>query len=135
MFYLTEIEDYVRVEPKLFGLPTLEAVIQQLKEIYSDYYDKEGRRHFEGMWLISENFVMESKNIETTETMDIARIPEAPSYIDIEKENYDMNTATQVSRLSVSILLVDDLRLKLKAGGQNCDVLREIVQKYFLPRI
>ncbi len=41
MFYLTEIEDYVRVEPKLFGLPTLEAVNNQLKEAYQDYYDKE----------------------------------------------------------------------------------------------
>ena len=41
MFYLTEVEDYVRVEPKLFGLPTLEAVSLQLKEIYSNHYDKE----------------------------------------------------------------------------------------------
>ena len=39
MFYLTEIEDYVRVEPRLFGLPTLEAVTNQLKKIYQDYYD------------------------------------------------------------------------------------------------
>jgi len=41
MFYLTEVEDYVRVEPRLFGLPTIEAVEQQLKEIYADYYDRE----------------------------------------------------------------------------------------------
>jgi len=41
MFYLTEVEDYVRVEPKLFGLPTAEAVFQQLKETYKDYYDNE----------------------------------------------------------------------------------------------
>jgi len=41
MFYLTEVEDYVRVEPKLFGLPTNQAVIDQLKETYSEYYDKE----------------------------------------------------------------------------------------------
>lgn len=41
MFYLTEIEDYVRVEPKLFGLPTSEAVDKQLRETYADYYDKE----------------------------------------------------------------------------------------------
>ena len=41
MFYLTEIEDHIRVEPKLFGLATAEAVDQQLKEIYADYYDKE----------------------------------------------------------------------------------------------
>jgi DNA-directed RNA polymerase subunit E' len=41
MFYLTEVEDYVRVEPKLFGLPTVEAVDKQLRDVYSDYYDKE----------------------------------------------------------------------------------------------
>jgi len=40
MFYITEVEDYVRVEPKLFGLPTTEAVEKQLKEMYADYYDK-----------------------------------------------------------------------------------------------
>lgn len=41
MFYLIEVEDYVRVEPKLFGLPTSEAVDKQLHETYKDYYDKE----------------------------------------------------------------------------------------------
>ena len=41
MFYLVEVEDYVRVEPKLFGLPTAEAVEQQLHSTYEDYYDKE----------------------------------------------------------------------------------------------
>ncbi len=41
MFYITEVEDYVRVEPKLFGLPTSEAVEQQLADTYVDYYDKE----------------------------------------------------------------------------------------------
>jgi DNA-directed RNA polymerase subunit E' len=41
MFYLTEVKDYVRVDPKLFGLATAEAVSQQLEDIYADYYDKE----------------------------------------------------------------------------------------------
>ena len=41
MFYLTEVEEYVRVEPKLFGLPTVEAVDKQLREIYSNHYDRE----------------------------------------------------------------------------------------------
>ncbi len=41
MFYLVEVEDYIRVEPKFFGLPTEEAVDRQLKELYVDYYDKE----------------------------------------------------------------------------------------------
>jgi len=41
MFYITEVEDYIRVEPKLLGLPTKEAIENQLKETYEDYYDKE----------------------------------------------------------------------------------------------
>jgi len=41
MFYLTEVEDYVRVAPKLFGLPTADAVDKQLREVYAEYYDEE----------------------------------------------------------------------------------------------
>ena len=41
MFYLIDVEDYIRVEPKLFGLPTNEAVEQQLKETYKGYSDRE----------------------------------------------------------------------------------------------
>ncbi len=41
MFYVVEVEDYVRVEPKLFGLKTSDAVAKQLQETYSDYHDKE----------------------------------------------------------------------------------------------
>jgi len=40
MFYLTEVEDHVRVDPKLFGLPTEEAVANQLKESYIGHYDR-----------------------------------------------------------------------------------------------
>jgi len=41
MFYLTEVQDYVRVEPKLFGMETLDAVKQQLKQTYAEYVSKE----------------------------------------------------------------------------------------------
>jgi len=41
MFYLTEVEDYVRVDPRLFGLPTTESIDKQLKETYDEFYDKE----------------------------------------------------------------------------------------------
>lgn len=41
MFYIVEVKDHVRVEPKLFGLPTVEAVEKQLRESFKDYYNKE----------------------------------------------------------------------------------------------
>lgn len=41
MFYVVEVRDHVRVEPKLFGLPTSQAVEKQLREGFKDYYNKE----------------------------------------------------------------------------------------------
>lgn len=41
MFYIMEVEDYVRVDPKFFGLPTKQAIDEQLKITYVDYYEKE----------------------------------------------------------------------------------------------
>ncbi|MCU0642583.1 MAG: DNA-directed RNA polymerase [archaeon] len=41
MFYLLEVEDYIRVEPKHFGLPTQEAVEKQLNESYVGHVNKE----------------------------------------------------------------------------------------------
>lgn len=41
MFYIVEIEDYVRVEPKLFGLDTKTAVEEQLQSTYNKYHDEE----------------------------------------------------------------------------------------------
>ena len=41
MFYIVEVEDYVRVEPKLFALKTSDAVAKQLQETYTNYHDKE----------------------------------------------------------------------------------------------
>lgn len=41
MFYLLEVEDHVRVEPKHFGLPTHEAIERQLNESFVDKVNKE----------------------------------------------------------------------------------------------
>ena len=41
MFYLVEVEDFVRVEPKLFGLKTADAVKEQLHKSYSNFQDRE----------------------------------------------------------------------------------------------
>lgn len=41
MFYLIEVEDYIRVEPRLFGLATKDAVEQQLKETYKGFVNRD----------------------------------------------------------------------------------------------
>ena len=41
MFYVVDVEDYVRVEPRLFGLDTKTAVSEQLQATYKDYHDEE----------------------------------------------------------------------------------------------
>lgn len=41
MFYLVEVEDHIRVEPKHFGLPTHEAIEKQLNESHVNKVNKE----------------------------------------------------------------------------------------------
>ena len=41
MFYILEVEDHVRVEPKHFGLPTKEAIEKQLNEDFVNSVSKE----------------------------------------------------------------------------------------------
>lgn len=41
MFYILDVEDHVRVEPKHFGLPTHEAIEKQLNEDYVDHVKKD----------------------------------------------------------------------------------------------
>jgi len=41
MFYIIDIGDYVRVEPRLFGLDTKTAVEEQLQKTYETYHDEE----------------------------------------------------------------------------------------------
>lgn len=41
MFYLIEVEDHVRVEPRHFGLPTNEAIEKQLNESFIDKVKKD----------------------------------------------------------------------------------------------
>lgn len=41
MFYLVEVEDHVRVTPEKFGMPTADAVKEQLMDTYSNFQDKD----------------------------------------------------------------------------------------------
>ena len=41
MFYLLEVEDHVRVEPKHFGLDTHEAIEKQINETFVGKHNKE----------------------------------------------------------------------------------------------
>ena len=41
MFYVLDVEDHVRVEPKHFGLPTREAIEEQLNQDYVDHVRKD----------------------------------------------------------------------------------------------
>jgi len=41
MFYVVEIEDYVRVSPEKFDKPVKEAIIEELEKLYEEYVDED----------------------------------------------------------------------------------------------
>ncbi|MBI5880545.1 DNA-directed RNA polymerase [archaeon] len=46
MFYRTTFQDHIRVAPKLFGLPTKEAVTKQIKKKYDGFISKGGQENY-----------------------------------------------------------------------------------------
>ncbi len=41
MYYITTVSDHIRLPPRLFGMPVMEALLQMIKEKFEGYIDKE----------------------------------------------------------------------------------------------
>ena len=98
----------------------------------TDHIDKEGKRHYGNLWIISTNFVMECKNIGTEESIDLVKYHEGVQYLEIKKENYDVKLANDDSRLFVKVQFQEDLSGELRAARNNCDYLRDILTTHFM---
>lgn len=106
----------------------------QLKTVFvSEYVDNEGNRHFENLWIFTDKHICEAKSFLTEDDFDSAISKKAVNYWRVKKENYDFEAATQKSRMTLSFGLTTGISGKLKASGENCDFLRELLKQYIIP--
>lgn len=105
----------------------------------TDYIDEEGRREYENLWFFSDSLVMEAKGFLTGDDFDTASVRENVKYWQVKKQDYDFHQATAASRISIHLRLesggLSAITVDLKASGNNCDYLRELHLKYFIPNM
>jgi hypothetical protein len=106
-----------------------------LKDIFvSEYLNSDGVRVFENLWFFSATFVLEAHQFTTQDDVDVTPMA-AVQYLKVTKTAYDFVKPTKDSRLSVYVTFTSQVAGQLKASRENCDQLRIMVKKYFVPRL
>lgn len=100
----------------------------------NDYIDEDGTRRYEHLRFFSEKHVMSAMNFVTEEDLRIGPIKRQIRLIRIQKKDYDLQNATEQSRLIV-IVEYNGTLSTLKACKRNCDYLRDIVRKFIVPNL
>ncbi len=113
-----------------------ETCSEEITDVFvSEYLNQDGTRKYENLWFFSETYCMEAKQFITKEDFDITPIKEKTSYIRIKKENYDFKKATEKSKLHLELGFTNEVRGNSKASKENCDYLKEIILKHFIPNL
>ncbi len=101
----------------------------------SEWTNSDGMREWQSAWFFSPNYVMESKNVlGTEEQVDIMLISNIP-YCEIHKRGYDLQKATDDSRMMVEVMFSVGNRGRLRASKSNCDSLKRIFDTYLKPNL
>jgi len=103
----------------------------------SDYYEADGSRGYGSLWLISEGYICEARNFRNTGEydIDVAPIKHAITYYRTSIQDYDFKNATKESRIMVECVNENGTSFQLKACYENCDRLREVIDKYIKPNM
>ncbi len=96
----------------------------------SEYVDDENNRHYESMWLFSENRIAEAKSFLTEDRFDSA-IPRL-KYWELTKRDYEFDETTKESRLNVRFSVIGEVSGELKASAENCSILKNVFLKHIL---
>lgn len=107
----------------------------EITDIFVSEYIKEDKsREYENLWFFSSKHCMEAHNFVTTDNFDMDSMRNKVSTFTIEKRDYDFKKATEESRVHLKVNFPYTLRAcEIKASKENCDYLKKILLKYFLP--
>lgn len=100
-----------------------------------DYVKEDGDREYESLWFFSEKYCMEAKQFVLRDDFDITPIEGRVVYWKIRKTDYDFKKAIEKARLSLQIRLDTGVTGELRASGENCDYLKDIIVTYVVPNL
>lgn len=107
----------------------------------TEYRDEEGNRHYENLWLFAPGYISELRNFlsgaSTAVGFDIVSVRPGLARIDVERENFDFETASEQSRLRIDLSFPPSKSVgiggTLRATGDNCGALTEILRERLVP--
>ena len=111
-----------------------------IKDLFvSEYVNEEKTRVYESLYLFSDQAIMEAKQFVSDDVYDWAPLPESIMYWEIKRKDFDLKTATEKSRLFLTVRLhgsgLGTMRAELKASAANCDQLFSIFQLTSCPEL
>lgn len=113
----------------------LEFTEEEIDDIFVDEYIKEdGTRIYEGITLYSNSYDMAGLDFLTEDHFHFFLRKKKMEGFKIKKKNYDFKKATDTSRLNIEMFYDSrNLISDFKASKENCNHLKQIFLKYFLP--
>lgn len=108
----------------------------QIMDIFvSEYTESDGTREYDSLVFFGGPFVVEAKRFVHEDDFDVSILRKQVLYLEIRKQDYDYEQATDASRLSITFTLGSGLNGELKASRANCDHLRDLITKHLVPNL
>ena len=103
--------------------------------LVSEYVDEPDERTFESLWLFTDGFAMEAQLLGAEEDhFDFVPFQTGIRQIVVEKRSFDLQHATSASRMTVETWFEDRRYGVMRATGENCLALMEILKTVLLPK-
>jgi hypothetical protein len=100
----------------------------------SEYVDEPDQRTFESLWLFTATFAMEAQLLGVDEDhFDFVPFKTGIKQVIVEKRSFDMAQPTSASRMTVETWFEDRRYGVMRATGDNCGALLEILKTVLLP--
>jgi hypothetical protein len=103
----------------------------------NDYYDESGSREYESLWLTSEQYLCEVRNFRKTGEydIDVSPIKKNIMYFRIWTRDYEFESSTKKSRITMECVNRNDTSFQLKAADDNCEKLVKFINSYVKPNM
>ena len=89
--------------------------------------NKDESRDYIGLFVFTENYILEAKNFVSDTDLDVTYVINSVDYMRMQFRKFEPGQpATRASRFKVGGYLVSELDFELKASGKNCEKLWEI---------
>lgn len=128
-------------EPFLTRVETIYAFFDEIcpddiEDIFISDRTRQEKRIYESVWFFSKKYTMEAKQFtQDVDDFDILPIKGRVAYCNIKKKKYDFAKATQESSALLKVKFDTGLYGNLRASQENCDRLKQIMEKYVLPNL